>query len=75
MRDYPKEYDEYHGKPLQKKHRALRNAARAKMTAARGEKALLRGKDVDHKRPLSKGGTNARSNLRVTSVAKNRGRK
>lgn len=31
------------------------------------------GKDVDHKRPLSKGGTNARKNLRVVSASKNRG--
>ena len=37
--------------------------------------AALAGKDIDHIKPLSKGGSNARSNLRVMSVAKNRGRK
>ena len=31
------------------------------------------GKDVAHKKPLSKGGSNARSNLTVQSKAKNRG--
>jgi 5-methylcytosine-specific restriction endonuclease McrA len=30
------------------------------------------GKDIDHKVPLSKGGTNARSNLSLTSPSKNR---
>jgi len=30
------------------------------------------GKDVDHKTPLSKGGTNTKTNLRVTSQANNR---
>ena len=33
------------------------------------------GKDVDHKKPLSKGGSNKKSNLRVTSKKKNRSRK
>lgn len=30
------------------------------------------GKDVDHKKPLSKGGTNAKSNLRVVPASENR---
>ena len=30
------------------------------------------GKDVDHKRPMAKGGSNDRSNLRVTSKSDNR---
>jgi len=36
-------------------------------------KAALKGKDVDHKRPLSQGGSNSRSNLQITSVNYNRG--
>lgn len=31
------------------------------------------GRDVAHKRPLSKGGSNSRSNLTVSSRSKNRG--
>ena len=30
------------------------------------------GKDVGHKKPLAKGGSNKKSNLKVTSAAKNR---
>ena len=67
-----------HGKGFQatkeqKQNRAKRNAARAKV-AKRVGKAALKGKDVDHKRMLSKGGGNGKGNLRVTSVKKNRGR-
>lgn len=69
-RDYKKEYEEYHGTAKQKKNRALRNAARAKLGLGKGDQ-----RDVDHKRPLSKGGTNAKSNLRAISRTINRGRK
>lgn len=31
------------------------------------------GKDVDHKKPLSKGGANTKSNARVVSASANRG--
>jgi hypothetical protein len=30
------------------------------------------GRDVDHKKPLSKGGGNGRGNLRVVAASKNR---
>ncbi|ETD72606.1 hypothetical protein V757_03260 [Pelistega indica] len=73
-RDYKKEYREYHSKPEQRRNRSLRVLARRKMAKELGEDTI-EGKDIDHKRPLSRGGTNARSNLRVLSVAKNRGRK
>lgn len=46
-RNYRKEYDEYQGKPAQKKRRAARNAARRKAVKKYG-KAKLRGKEVDH---------------------------
>jgi hypothetical protein len=46
-RNYKKEYSEYHKKPLQKKRRADRNAARRKAVKRVG-KAALKGKEVDH---------------------------
>jgi hypothetical protein len=70
-RPYKKEYEEYHGKPAQKKKRAASNAARRMMTKA-GKVHKGDGKDVDHAKPLSKGGTNAVSNLRVKSASANR---
>ena len=54
-----------------KKERAQRNAARADMAKA-GKVSKGDGKDVDHKKQISKGGTNAPSNLRVTDKSKNR---
>jgi len=70
-RPYKHEYETYDGTPAVKKKRAARNKARAIM-----EKAGLvhkgDGKDVDHKKPLSKGGTTVRGNLRVKAASDNR---
>lgn len=63
----------YQAKPEQVKNRTKRNAARATLAKA-GKVRKGDGKDVDHKRPLSKGGSNKRSNLRVQSKSKNRAR-
>lgn len=65
------EYAKYQGKPEQIKARAQRNAARAKAVSA-GKASKGDGKDVDHKKPISKGGSNSSSNLRVVSKHKNR---
>jgi hypothetical protein len=54
------------------KNRAERNAARRKMIE-KGAVSKGDGKDVDHKRPISKGGTNSDGNLRVVDKSKNRG--
>lgn len=62
----------YQATTEQKKKRAKRNAARRKMEKA-GKVRKGDGKDVNHKKPLSKGGSNNKSNLSVTSRAKNRG--
>ena len=62
----------YQATPAQKKKRAKRNAARAAVKKKKGA-AAVKGKDVGHKKPLSKGGSNAMSNLKVTSKKKNRG--
>ena len=58
------------------KKRGNNNKARATVNAERKKqgKPKLTGKQhVDHIKPQSKGGSNARSNLRVTSVKKNVG--
>lgn len=66
-RDYKKEYANYHSKPEQKKNRSKRNAARRAMGLKVGDP-----REVDHKKPLSKGGSNKKSNLRVVSKTTNR---
>ncbi len=70
-RNYAQEYKEFHGKPEQVAKRGERVKARRIMekegVASKGD-----GKDVDHIKPLKSGGTSARSNLRMRSVAKNR---
>ena len=64
-RDYKKEYREYQGKPEQIHNRSLRNQARRKL-------GISDNREVDHIKPLSKGGTNADSNLRAISRTTNR---
>lgn len=70
-RNYRKEYDNYQGKPEQIKKRSMRNKAR-KMLEKEGKVSKGDGKDVAHKKPLAKGGSNERSNLKVSSKSKNR---
>jgi 5-methylcytosine-specific restriction endonuclease McrA len=66
-RNYKKEYKEYHGKPKQRQNRSKRNTARRKLGLKKGDP-----REVDHKKPLSKGGTNGRKNLRAVSKKTNR---
>ena len=47
-RNYKKEYQDFHSKPEQKKRRAQRNAARAKLVKS-GAVRKGDGKDIDHK--------------------------
>lgn len=67
-------YERYHASPEAKKERAARNNARDRMEA-RGLVRKGDGKDVDHKKPLSRGGSNSDDNLRVQSRSANRGYK
>ena len=60
-RNYRQEYDRYQGKPEQINNREERNAARAQLS-----------KDVDHRQPLAKGGSNSRGNLRAIPASQNR---
>jgi len=68
-RNYRKEYDNYHGKPEQRKKRSKRVLARRIMEKA-GLVSKGDGKDVDHKNGNAK--DNSRSNLRVQSKSTNR---
>lgn len=70
-RNYRKEYDRYQSKPEQIANRSERNQARAAMVKA-GKAHKGDGKDVDHKTPIVKGGSNSASNLRVQSKSANR---
>jgi hypothetical protein len=54
------------GRPEQIKERAQRNAARAQMGLKVGDP-----REVDHKRPISQGGTNSSRNLQAVSQATN----
>lgn len=68
---YKRYYKKYHATAKSKKQRAMRNRARREAekegTVKKGD-----GKEIDHKKPLSKGGTNAKSNRRVVSRKTNR---
>ena len=70
-RNYKQEYANYDGTEAVKKKRAQRNKAR-RMLEATGAVHKGDGKDVDHKKPLSKGGTTVISNLRAKPAAANR---
>jgi len=72
MRDYKKEYRDYHGKPAQKKRRAGRNKARSLMIKKKG-KAAVAGKDVHHRDRNTH--NNSSSNLSIISKSKNRSMK
>ena len=67
IRNYKKEYKNYHGKPKQIKRRDSRNAAR---NILKKKGVNVKGKDVAHKNgnPLD----NKTSNLKVVSKSKNR---
>ena len=66
MRNYKKEYENYHSRPEQKVRRAARNAARRCLK----DKTGINGKDVHHKdnNPLN----NDKSNLSIVTQNYNR---
>lgn len=69
VRDYKKEYENYHSSPKQKKNRASRNAARATMVKS-GRVKKGDGNDVTHRN--GNPGDNSEGNLGVLSASKNR---
>lgn len=70
-RDYASEYKNYHSKPEQRKNRSKRTVAR-RQAEKDGRVKKGDGKDLDHKKPLRSGGSNAKSNTRVRSRSANR---
>ena len=67
VRSYREEYDTYHSTPTQIANRSARNTARRKKGLTKGDK-----RQVDHKIPLSKGGSVSMSNVRVVKSSVNR---
>ena len=67
-RPYKKEYEQQVARG-EHPARMERQKARRAMDSKGVERT---GKDIDHKKPLSKGGTNAASNLRVVKPSTNR---
>lgn len=68
MRNYKQEY--LNETRERRKERAVRNAARREL-AREGLVRVGDGNDVNHIKPLSKGGDNKRSNLNVVDKRKN----
>ena len=66
-RNYKKEYKTFHGKPKQRKLNNMRHRARYNLKLKPGD-----AREVDHKKPLSKGGSNSRKNIRLVSKKTNR---
>jgi len=64
-RDYRKEYDRDHSSKEAIADRNARGRDRKKAGCKEGQ-------EVDHIKPLSKGGTSAKSNLRCVSLHENR---
>ena len=71
VRNFKQEYKTSQSSDDEKKRRAARNAARNKLEDE-GRVKKGDGKDIDHKKPLIKGGGNGKSNLRVVSKSANR---
>jgi hypothetical protein len=69
-RNYKREYELYQGTDEQKKNRAQRNAARAKMMKE-GKVSKGDGKDVAHVKAFDKGGSN-KTGLKVEDANSNR---
>lgn len=70
-RDYKSEYKKFHSSPEARKNRSERTLARY-YAEKEGRVSKGDGKEIDHIKPLSKGGSNAKSNQRIISRKKNR---
>ena len=70
-RDYKRENEKYNSRPEQRAARSERTVARNQANAS-GLTSKGDGKDLDHVKPLSKGGSSSKSNLRAVSASSNR---
>lgn len=70
-RNYAAEYAAYHGRPEKIKERVERTLTRRRLEKE-GRVSKGDGMDVDHIKPISKGGSSADDNLRVVPKSKNR---
>ena len=70
-RNYKKENELYNSRPEQRKARSERTVARNQANAD-GRTSKGDGTNLDHRVPLSKGGSSAKSNLRVVSEGRNK---
>lgn len=68
--DYKKAYKKYHSSTKAKKQRAQRNRI-GRMLKKSGVK-IPKGHEIDHITPISKGGGNDISNIRIIPRSKNR---
>jgi len=69
-RNYKEEYKKFHSSPEQIRQRSMKNKARRIMEKKYG--TLRKDQEVDHIKPVSKGGTNNIRNLRIVSRKTNR---
>ena len=71
VRDYRRENELYNSKPEQRANRSERTVARNQANAD-GRTSKGDSTNLDHRVPLSRGGTSAKSNLRVVSEGRNK---
>ncbi len=69
-RDYQAENKQYHSKPAVKERRAMRNNVRRE-ALREGKVRKGDGTHIDHIKPLTKGGSNGKSNIRVVKAKTN----
>lgn len=70
-RDYKTEYEKYASRPEQIKARSERTTLRRASNAA-GTTHIGDGTNIDHIKPLSKGGANTKANSRIVSEGTNK---
>lgn len=66
-RDYQKEYARDHSSPSDIANRAARNKARKESILKPGDP-----REIDHKKPLMKGGSNSKTNTQILTRKDNR---